>query len=156
MTRAPWLEIERFKGATIPEEIAIQVLRDIDDAVARRDPASLRNFAEEASRSGMDQEASRARELADVMTKADRDELTKIKAALETPEPTEADLVRAFDAKQLAAMFNGGPFNVNTFEADEARRAEESNRQLRERQRRSEEQRAAQAAHDARPKGPGW
>jgi hypothetical protein len=157
MNRAPWLEIERFKGATVPEEIALDLLRDIDSAIRHRDPASLRNFADEAARSGMDQEAARAREIADVMTKADRDELVRIKSALESPPPSQADLVRRYDQEQLVAMANrGSPFSVNDFERLEAERAAEANRQLAAKQRRSEEQRAAQVAHDAQPKGPGW
>ncbi len=70
--------------------------------------------------------------------------------------PTQADLVRRFDAEQLAAaMDRSAPFDVNTYEAHEAERAAGANRQLRERQRRHEAQRAAQVARDAEPKGPG-
>jgi hypothetical protein len=67
-----------------------------------------------------------------------------------------ARLGRRYDAEQLAAALNrGAPFNVNTFEEDERRRVEEANRQLAAKQRRHEEQRAAQVAYDARPKGSG-
>jgi hypothetical protein len=51
-------------------------------------------------------------------------------------------------------MFNGGSFSVNDFERQERERAAEANRQLREKQRRLEAQRAAQVAQDAEPKGP--
>jgi hypothetical protein len=160
MNTAPWLEIQQIKAATIDEFAAIQVIRDIDDAVARRDVVMLRQFAAEAARSGMDQESSRAFEIADVIeskaTTSARDELLRIKAALEPRQPSQADLVRRYDAEQLAAAAaRSAPFDVNTYEADEARRAEAQNAQLARANRRAEEQRAAQAARDAEPKGPG-
>jgi hypothetical protein len=149
----------RFKGATILEWVAVDFLRDIDAAIRHRDAAQLRNFAYEAAASGLDQEATRCREIADVIeSKAGasaREELTKIKAALQPPPPSQSDLVARWDSEQLAAaMSRGAPFNVNTFEADEARRAAEQNRQLAARQRRHEEKRAAQVAAAAEPKGP--
>jgi hypothetical protein len=153
---APWLEIERVKTATVPEWVALDLLRDIDAAVRDRDPARLRNFADEAARSGMDQEASRARELADVMTKANRDELIRIKSALESSPPSAEDLVRRYDQEQLVAMANrGSPLSVNDHERLEAERAAEANRQLAEKQRRHEEQRRAQVAQHEQPLGPG-
>lgn len=148
----------RIKAATIPEWVALDLLRDIDSAIRHRDAGSLRNFAREAALSGLDQEATRAREIADVIDQSKagaRDEVLRLKAALAPRQPSQADLVREFDRQQLAAAFNGGPFDVNTFEAREAARAAEGNRQLRERQRRHEEQRAAQVAAAEQPKGPG-
>jgi hypothetical protein len=151
----------RFKGATVPEEIAVDLLRSIDAALSDRDAAQLRNFAYEAERSGLDQEATRCREIAEIIeTKAaaaGRDEVLRLKAALRPPSPSQADLARAFDAEQLAAMMSrGAPFSgVNTFEADEARRVEAMNEQLREKQRQLEEQRAAQVAQARLPRGPG-
>jgi hypothetical protein len=71
------------------------------------------------------------------MTKADRDELVRIKSALESPPPSQVDLVRRYDMEQLAAMANrGAPFSVNDHEENERRRAEAQNEQLREKQRR--------------------
>jgi hypothetical protein len=138
--------------------VTVDLLRDIDAAVAHRDAAQLRNFAYEAAASGLDQEATRCREIADVIegSKAGaREELLRIKSALQPPLPSQADLVRQYDMEQLAtAMNRGSPFNVNTFEADEARRVEAQNEQLREKQRQLEEQRAAQVAADAEPIGP--
>jgi hypothetical protein len=150
----------RIKTATIPEWVALDLLRDIDSAIRHRDAAQLRNFAAEAVASGMDQEAARAREIVDVIeAKAGasaREELLRIKAALQPPPPSQADLVRRYDTEQLAAMANrGAPFSVNDFEENERRRVEEANLQLAAKQRRHEEQRAAQVAAAARPKGPG-
>jgi hypothetical protein len=147
--------------ARIPEAAMVDLANDIDDAISRRDLVSLAAFAAEAERTaGMDQLASRAREVLSLLESksatAARDELLRIKAALEPPAPTQADLVRRWDSEQLAAaMSRGAPFSVNTFEADEARRVETQNEQLREKLRRSEEQRRAQVAHDEQPKGPG-
>jgi hypothetical protein len=157
MNRAPWLEIRRVKTATVPEEIALDLLRSIDSAVRDRDAGQLRNFAYEAQASGLDQEAARCEEIANLIEgKAGaRDGLMRIKAAIESPEPTQADLAREYDRAQLVAMANhGSPFSVNSFEADEARRVEEANRQLAARQSRHEEQRRAQVAADAEPRGP--
>lgn len=50
----------------------------------------------------MDQEAARARELAEVMVKADRDELARIKAALKAPEPpTQRELAAQWDKMMM-------------------------------------------------------
>ncbi len=156
----PWLQIERSKGASVPEWVALDLLRDIDAAVRDRDPGQLRNFAYEAQASGLDQESARCSELADVIegkSGAAREELLRIKAAIAPKPPTQRELVRRYDQEQLVAMANrGSPFSVNDHERLEAERAAEANRQLAAKQRRSEEQRAAQVAHDARPKGPGW
>lgn len=152
----PWLEVQRIKGATIDEAAALDLINDIDDAVRRRSIVEIRAFAREAELSGLDQEASRAREIADVLeSKAGasaREELLRIKSAIEPLGPTQADLVRRYDREFMA---RGGSFSVNTFEADEARRVETQNEQLRKKQRRHEAQREAQVAAAAEPKGPG-
>ena len=160
---------QRAKIATIDVDAAIQVILDIDDAIHRRDVVMLRAFAAEAGRSVLDAEGARAREFADLIEgkagasareellriKADRDELLRIKSALAAP-PTQAQLVRQWDSEQMAAaMSHGAPFDVNTFEAREAERVAEANRQLSARVRRHEEQRAAQVAAAEQPKGPG-
>jgi hypothetical protein len=159
MNSAPWLEIQRIKTATIPEHAAIEVIRDIDSAIERRSIVEIRAFAREAELSGMDQEAARAREIADLIEAkagaSGREELLWIKSAIEPPEPTQSELARAFDQEQLAAASSrSAPFSVNDHERLEAERAAEANRQLAARARRHEAQRAAQAARDAEPKGP--
>jgi hypothetical protein len=150
----------RVRGAKIDELAAVSLIADIDDAVQRRSVEELRAFGREAELSGLDQEASRAFEIADVIeTKsaaAARDEVLRIKSALEPAPPTQAELVRQWDSEQLAAaMSRGAPFDVNTFDRLERERAEIQNAQLAEKQRRHEEQRRAQVAQDAQPKGPG-
>lgn len=103
--------------------------------------------------------SARAAEIADVLEgKAGaRDEVLRLKAALEPREPTQADLVARFDAEQLAAaMDRGAPFDASTFEAHEAERAAEANRQLRERNRQHEAQRAAEVTQDEQPETPWW
>lgn len=145
----------RAKGATIPEDAAIEVIRDIDSAIARRDLVSLRAFGREAELSGLDAEGARAREIANLL------EASSIESkANDTPArprrpapPTQAQLVARFDAEQLAAMGRGGPFDVNTFEATERERVEEQNRQLAERNRRHEEQRRRQVG---KPQAEPW
>jgi hypothetical protein len=159
MSRAPWLVIDRVKTAKIDEFAAIQLVRDLDDAIKRRSLVEIRAFAREAELSGMDQEAARAREIATVIegkaTTSARDELLKIKAASQPAPLSQAQLAAQFDRQQLAAAMNrGSAFNVNTFDSFERERAEIANEQLRARLRRHEEQRAAQAARDQQPKGP--
>jgi hypothetical protein len=146
--------------ARISEAAMVDLANDIDSAIERRDLVSLAAFAREAElTAGMDQAAARAREVLSLLESkaatSARDELLRIKAALRPPAPSQADLARAFDVEQLAEMMNrGAPFSVNSFEADEARRVEEANRQLAARQSRHEEQRRAQVAADAEPRGP--
>ena len=43
---------DRIKTATIPEWVALDLLRDIDSAIRHRDAGSLRNFAREAALAG--------------------------------------------------------------------------------------------------------
>ena len=59
------------------------------------------------------------------------------------PTPDYLRLSRAEDLERMASA--GAPFSVNNFDADEARRAEVQNAQLRERQRRHEAQRRREA-----------
>jgi hypothetical protein len=103
-------------------------------------------------------QAARAREVLSLLESksaaADRAELLKIKAALRPPEPSQADLVREFVRQAMAAAFNGGPFDASTFEAHERERVEAQNAQLARARRRAEEQRAAQVAAAAEPRGP--
>jgi hypothetical protein len=149
----------RVKTATVPEWVAVDLLRDIDSAIRHRDSAQLRNFAYEAERSGMDQEAARCREIAEIIeTKAaaaGRDEVIRLKAALRPPEPTQRDLAARYDQEQLTAAMNRQPsFSVNDFETQEAHRVAVQNELLRERQRQLEEQRAEMVAQASRPRGP--
>jgi hypothetical protein len=44
--------------AKVPPSVAVDVQADIDDAIRRRDLGSLRNFADEARASGLDQLAA--------------------------------------------------------------------------------------------------
>ena len=153
MSTRPWLVIERVKTATIPEAAALDLINDIDDAVRRRDVVMLRRFAAEAQASGLDQESSRANELAALMSKADRDELTRIKSALQPPRPTTAQLAAEFDRQWMAG--SGARFSRTTSEADEHQRAEIANAALASKQRKLEESRARHVNEEP-PERPWW
>jgi hypothetical protein len=129
----------------IPPLAARELQRDIDSAIQRRSVVEIRAFAREAELSGMDQEAQRAYEIADVIeakskTSA-RAELLRIKAALEPRPPSQSELVREFD---LQMMERATPFSTADFEENEARRVEIRNAQLRQQQQEAEAQRARQ------------
>jgi hypothetical protein len=153
----------------IPPLAAADLQNDLDDAIKRRDVESIRRFSREAELSGMDQEAARGFELANVIeAKAGdrayqridalerpsaRAELTRIKSALGASPPSQADLVRAFD---VMLMNQAAPFDRDQMPDLERRRSEESNCQLAERRRKDEEERARQAArHEPEPE-PWW
>jgi hypothetical protein len=125
---------DRIKSATIPEEIALDLLRDIDSAIRHRDAASLRNFAAEAAASGMDQESARAFEIAAVIETKAADELLRIKAALAPTPPTQAQLAAAFDRLVMERSSGASEDLLH-------QRAENMNAVLRERNRRAEESR---------------
>jgi hypothetical protein len=136
--------------AKVPPSVAAEVQKDIDDAIRRRDPASLRNFAAEAAASGMDQESARAFEIAAVIeTKAASSahaELLKIKSALEPPEPTQAQLVAQWDA--MAMGVTRSSFDRTEFEDLERERIAERNKQLAQRDRQREAERRRQIGED--------
>ena len=134
----------------IPPYAAEALQADLDDAIKRRSVVEIRTFADEAEESGMDQEAARGREIADVIEakagRAGRDELTRLKASLDAAlAPTQDQLVRKFD---LEMMSRGSAFSVNDFEEDERKRVETQNAALADRDRRFEEQRARQVVRD--------
>ena len=90
----------RIKAATIPEWVALDLLRDIDSAIRHRDAGSLRNFAREAALSGLDQEATRAREIADVIDQSKagaRDEVLRLKAVSHLGSPRRPISCAEFD-----------------------------------------------------------
>jgi hypothetical protein len=146
--------------ARISEAAMADLARDIDSAIERRDLVSLAAFAREAELTfGMDQQAARAREVLSLLESkaaaAGRAEVLRLKASLrDVSEPTQDELVREFDRQALAAAFGGGPFSVNDHEQKEAERVAVQNAMLAAKQRRHEQQRAAQVARDAQPKGP--
>ena len=154
---APWIQDE--------------VRRDIEDAISRKDPVSLRSFGAEAEASGMLEESSRAYETAGLIeswlakekraellrikaasTASSRAETTRIKSVSEPLAPSQADLARAFDAMW---MNQAAPFDRVETPDLERRRVEHQNKQLAEKNRQAEE-RARQVADDGEPEVPYW
>jgi hypothetical protein len=155
----------------IPPAAAEALQDDLDDAIKRRSVVEIRAFAREAELSGLDQVAARGREIADVIEakaggrkhrhldtlerESGRAELTRIKAASVTPEPTQAQLSESFDRLVMA---QGGPrFDREESPDLERRRIQVQNEMLVTANSRAEEQRRAQVAQEQpEPEKPWW